>query len=69
VLIGCDYRASGINALSDPSAVFSDTVAAGKIIVTKAANSAVVIVQNNLGTRNVGILPVRANISAMTAWA
>jgi hypothetical protein len=69
VLIGCDYRASGINALSDPSAVFSHTVAAGKIIVTKAANSAVVIVQNNLGTRNVGILPVRANISAMSAWA
>lgn len=69
VLIGCDYRASAINALSDPSNVFSETNASGKIVVTKAADSAVVVIRNNVGTRNVGILPVRANISAISAWA
>lgn len=69
VVIGCDFKASGINCLSDPSSVFSDTVAANKLSVTKSANSAVVVIRNNVGTRNIAILPVRARISAMTAWA
>jgi hypothetical protein len=70
MLISCDYKSTGINALSDPSNLFLATDAGTGIVVTKSANSAAVTVKNRTGTtETIGILAVRSPITAATAWS
>jgi hypothetical protein len=70
MVIACDYKSAGINALSDPSNLFLATDAGTGIVVTKSANSAAVTVKNRTGTtENIGILAVRSPITAATAWS
>jgi hypothetical protein len=70
MLISCDYKSTGINALSDPSNLFLETDAGTGIVVTKSANSAAVTVKNRTGTtETIGILAVRSPITAATAWS
>ena len=70
MLISCDYKSAGINALSDPSNLFLATDAGTGIVVTKSANSAVVTVKNRMGgIKSIGILAVRSPITAATAWS
>jgi len=69
VVCAANFASNIVNCLSDPSNVFSPSETAGKLVVTKNANSAVVVIKNNVGTRNVGFLPVRARVSAVTAWS
>jgi hypothetical protein len=70
MVIACDYKSTGINALSDPSNLFLATDAGTGIVVTKSANSAVVTVKNRTGTtKTIGILAVRSPITAATAWS
>jgi len=67
--IACDYKATGINALSDPSGLFLDTDAGTGIVVTKSANSAAVTLKNRLGVNTaIGVLAIRASGTA-TAWS
>jgi hypothetical protein len=67
--IACDYKATGINALSDPSGLFLDTDAGTGIVVTKSANSAAVTLKNRLGVNTaIGVLALRASGTA-TAWS
>jgi hypothetical protein len=70
MVIACDYKSAGINALSDPSNLFLATDAGTGIVVTKSANSAAVTVKNRTGTtETIGILAVRSPITAATAWS
>jgi hypothetical protein len=67
--IACDYKATGINALSDPSNLFLATDAGTGIVVTKSANSATVTIKNRLGVNTaIGVLAIRASGTA-TAWS
>jgi hypothetical protein len=67
--IACDYKATGINALSDPSNLFLATDAGTGIVVTKSANSAAVTLKNRLGVNTaIGVLAIRASGTA-TAWS
>lgn len=67
--IACDYKATGVNALSDPSSLFLATDAGTGIVVTKSANSAAVTIKNRLGINTaIGVLAIRASGTA-TAWS
>ena len=67
--IACDYKATGINALSDPSNLFLATDAGTGIVVTKSANSAAVTLKNRLGVNTaIGVLAIRASGTA-TTWS
>jgi hypothetical protein len=67
--IACDYKATGVNALSDPSNLFLATDAGTGIVVTKSANSAAVTLKNRLGVNTaIGVLAIRASGTA-TAWS
>ena len=67
--IACDYKATGVNALSDPSNLFLATDAGTGIVVTKSANSAAVTIKNRLGINTaIGVLAIRASGTA-TAWS
>ena len=69
MVIACDYKATTINALSDPSGLFLATDAGTGIVVTKSANSAAVTIKNRTGaTKTIGVLAVRSSLTA-TAWS
>lgn len=68
--IACDYKSTVINALSDPSGLFLATDAGTGIYITKSANSAVITVKNRMAaTKTIGVLAIRSNITAATAWS
>jgi hypothetical protein len=68
--IACDYKSTIINALSDPSSLFLAADAGTGIYISKAANSAVVSLKNNMGaTKTIGVLAVRSPITAATTWS
>jgi hypothetical protein len=70
ILVGCDYKAATVNAISDPNGVALFTDAGVGIVVTKGANSAVITIKNRTGGAvGIGVLAIRGNISAATAWA
>jgi hypothetical protein len=67
--IACDYKATTINALSDPSGLFLATDAGTGIYISKSANSAAVTIKNRTGaTKTIGVLAVRSSLTA-TAWS
>ena len=67
--IACDYKATTINALSDPSGLFLATDAGTGIYISKSANSAAVTIKNRTGsTKTIGVLAVRSPVTA-TAWS
>jgi hypothetical protein len=67
--IACDYKATTINALSDPSGLFLATDAGTGIYISKSANSAAVVIKNRMGAaKTIGVLAVRSSLTA-TAWS
>lgn len=68
IVCAANYASNAISCISDPSDVFSSTVVASKLCVTKASGSSTIIVTNNLGTRNIGFLPVRCAFGTVTNW-